>query len=125
MAKKEKETGKKMLDISGILSTFGISIPMIGLKKNQFGSVIITSLGSLRLKDVYVPLCPFTQTAGVFACCSTFKKPTVNPDGSVTEKEYLPVNFTIDHRYVDGVLCAKMVREARRLFDNPEAFKVV
>ena len=113
------------LEISGILSTFGISIPMIGLKKNQFGSVIITSLGSLRLKDVYVPLCPFTQTAGVFACCSTFKKPTVNPDGSVTEKEYLPVNFTIDHRYVDGVLCAKMVREARRLFDNPEAFKVV
>ena len=98
---------------------------MIGLKKNQFGSVIITSLGSLRLKDVYVPLCPFTQTAKVFACCSTFKKPTVNPDGSVTEKEYLPVNFTIDHRYVDGVLCAKMVREARRLFDNPEAFKVV
>ena len=98
---------------------------MIGLKKNQFGSVIITSLGSLKLKDVYVPLCPFTQTAGVFACCSTYKKNIGNPDGSIVEKEYLPVNFSIDHRYVDGVLCAKMVREARRLFENPESFKVV
>ena len=34
-------------------------------------------------------------------------------------------NQSFEHRYVDGVLCAKMVREARRLFDNPEAFKVV
>ena len=90
---------------------------MIGLKKNQFGSVIITSLGSLRLKDVYVPLCPFAQTAGVFACCSTFKKPTVNPDGSVTEKEYLPVNFTIEHRYVDGV-------PVQRWFEKQEDYSI-
>ena len=95
------------------------------MKSNQFGSVIITSLGSLKLTDVYVPLCPFTETAGGFACCSTYTKKIVNEDGTITEKEYLPVNFTIDHRYVDGVLCAKMVKEARRLFDSPESFKVV
>ena len=61
------------------------------MKSNQFGSVIITSLGSLKLKDVYVPLCPFTQTAGVFACCSTYTKKIVNEDIDTAKrlKQYL------------------------------------
>ena len=53
------------------------------------------------------------------------KKKILNKDGSITEKEYLPVHFTLDHRFIDGVLSSKMVKEAKRLFDNPESFSVL
>ena len=77
------------------------------------------------MQSVYVPLCPFTQTAGVFANCQIEKKKILNKDGSITEKEYLPVHFTLDHRFIDGVLSSKMVKEAKRLFANPESFTVL
>ena len=52
------------------------------------------------------------------------KKKILNKDGTFTETEYLPVNFTLDHRFIDGVLSAKMVKEAKKLFDNPDSFSV-
>ena len=47
----------------------------------------------------------------VIAICSTNKKNVLNKDGTNTEKSYLPLNFTCDHRYIDGVLGAKLVKE--------------
>ena len=52
------------------------------------------------------------------------KKKTINSDGSVSSQEYLPVNFTLDHRYMDGVLSSKMVKAARILFNDPNEFQV-
>ena len=107
-----------------IFSFLTIYFFILQVAKNQYGSVIITSLGGFHLKNVYVPLCPFTQTSGVFANCEIKKKRILNKDGSYTETEYLPVNFTLDHRFIDGVLSAKMVKEGKKLFDNPESFSV-
>ena len=42
----------------------------------------------------------------------------------MSTNEYLPVNFTLDHRYMDGVLSSKMVKAARILFNDPNEFKV-
>ena len=61
----------------------------------------------------------------VFLPIVKLKKKILNKDGSITEKEYLPVHFTLDHRFIDGVLSSKMVKEAKRLFDNPESFSVL
>jgi pyruvate/2-oxoglutarate dehydrogenase complex dihydrolipoamide acyltransferase (E2) component len=47
----------------------------------------------------------------VVAICSINKKKVLNKDGSYTEKSYLPLNFTCDHRFIDGVIGAKLVRE--------------
>lgn len=73
---------------------------------------------------MYIPLYPFTQTTGVFVSCPVETKKTLNLDGTISVKEYLPVNFTLDHRYIDGVLSAKMVKTARERFNNPEIFQV-
>lgn len=43
--------------------------------------------------------------------CSLKIKRTLNKDGSITEREVLPVHFAVDHRYVDGILGAKMMNE--------------
>ena len=112
------------MELMGILSVINISIPWIGLKKNHYGSVILSLLGGYGLKNIYVPLFPYCYNIGVFASCEVEKKRRLNLDGTVSVTEYLPVNFTLDHRYMDGVLSSKMVKAARDLFENPENFKV-
>ena len=113
-----------VMELMGIFSTINISIPAIGLQKNHYGSVILSLLGGYGLKNIYVPLFPYAYTIGVFASCEIEKKKSLNMDGSVSVKEYLPVNFTLDHRYMDGVLSSKMFKAARELFENPDNFKV-
>ena len=113
-----------VMELMGILSTINISIPAIGLKKNHYGSVILSLLGGYGLKNIYSPLFPYTYTIGVFSSCEIERKKTLNMDGSVNVTEYLPINFTLDHRYMDGVLSSKMVKAARDLFDNQDNFIV-
>jgi hypothetical protein len=48
--------------------------------------------------------------------CSTKIKRILNKDGSVTEKEILPVHFAVDHRYIDGILGAKLMNEVKLIF---------
>ena len=112
------------MELIGILSNINISIPCIGLKKNHYGSVILALMGGYGLKDIYAPLFPYTYTIGVFSSCEVEEKKIINSDGSVSTNEYLPVNFTLDHRYIDGVLSSKMVKAARILFNDPNEFKV-
>jgi len=52
----------------------------------------------------------------VVAICSINKKKVLNKDGSNTEKSYLPLHFTCDHRFIDGVIGAKLVREVLNIF---------
>ena len=113
-----------VMELMGILSNINISLPCIGLKKNHYGSVILALMGGYGLKDIYAPLFPYTYTIGVFSSCEVEEKKAINSDGSVSTNEYLPVNFTLDHRYMDGVLSSKMVKAARILFNDPNEFKV-
>ena len=113
-----------VMELMGILSNINISLPCIGLKKNHYGSVILALMGGYGLKDIYAPLFPYTYTIGVFSSCEVEEKKIINSDGSVSTNEYLPVNFTLDHRYMDGVLSSKMVKAARILFNDPNEFQV-
>ena len=80
--------------------------------------------GKLGLKNIYIPLIPYTQTIGLFNLCEVETKKNLNLDGTVSDVEYLHVNFTLDHRYMDGVLSSKMVKVSRELFEDPESFQV-
>jgi hypothetical protein len=37
----------------------------------------------------------------------------MNKDGSFTEKDILPVNLALDHRYFDGAVAAKIMKEVQ------------
>jgi len=47
----------------------------------------------------------------VITICAISKKNILNKDGTFTEKVYLPLHFSCDHRFIDGVLGAKLVKE--------------
>ena len=52
----------------------------------------------------------------VMAICAIKNKKILNKDGSYTEKSYLPLYFTCDHRFIDGVLGAKLVKEVLLIY---------
>ena len=41
-------------------------------------------------------------------------KNVLNKDGSTSEKLFLPLHFTADHRYIDGVLGAKLIKQVKK-----------
>jgi pyruvate/2-oxoglutarate dehydrogenase complex dihydrolipoamide acyltransferase (E2) component len=60
---------------------------------------------------IFLIICSaFTYTSFLMTICASKKKRILNKDGSFTEKEILPVNITLDHRFMDGVLGAKMIK---------------
>lgn len=79
----------------------------------------------MTYEDIYLPLKPFTQTVGVFSTSTCLHLKTLQENGKYEEKDVFPVNFTLDHRYVDGMLSAKMVKHARTCFENPENIKII
>ena len=52
-----------------------------------------------------------THTAGVVTLCTEQNRKKLKKDGTYDEYSYIPAYSTTDHRYLDGVLGAKMINK--------------
>lgn len=104
-----------LVEILSFFSNLGFECKALGLEKNNFGSMLITSVGSgaFKIEDGYAPLLGFTHTVGVATICSIKQRNKLQLDGSYVKKEVITVNVSLDHRYLDGMLCAKLLKEVR------------
>jgi len=98
---------------------WGISLPMIGLDSNSFGSYIVSNIGSLGLDTGYASLLPSSNISLVFILGSINKKPVVVNDEIVIRRVIL-LSSTLDHRVVDGSHGGKLFRIIKQLAKNPE-----
>jgi hypothetical protein len=55
----------------------------------------------------------FTYTSGVFTICQAKKTHVLNNDGTYSEKEILRINMACDHRFIDGALGSKLLKEVK------------
>lgn len=78
-----------------------MNAPAFGLKKNNFGGATVTSIGMLGIEDAYVPHCNFTNCPIYVALGKVVDRPVVR-DGKIVIAPIMYVNFTVDHRYLDG-----------------------
>lgn len=104
--------------------TLNLSIPGLGMPKDQFGSVMVTNVGSLGIEHAYIPLSPYTRTPLFIG----IGKPRMI--AGVVEGQVVPVNsvvitFTMDHRYADGAHVSYMLRRFKKLFADPSSFESV
>mmetsp|Transcript_23244 Transcript_23244/g.24181 ORF Transcript_23244/g.24181 Transcript_23244/m.24181 type:complete len:311 (-) Transcript_23244:68-1000(-) len=113
-----------LLEIVGFLSNLGLNIKSLGVESHTFGSMMITSVGSpsFNVEDGYAPLLGFTHTVGVATICTVKTKSILQKDGSLLKKEVITMNFALDHRYIDGVLGAKLARELATIFKDPHKY---
>ena len=85
-----------------------------------YNSVVISNLGSIKLKCGYHHLTNW-GTCSLFCIIGEKKKsPFFNEDGSVDMRETLDLGLTIDERLADGYYYSKSVRMLKYLLEHPE-----
>ncbi len=103
-----------------LMDYFGL-VPMALLDFSPFhGSLYFTSMGSLGIPPVYHHLYNFGNLPvfGAFGCKR--KAYEMQEDGSIVQRKYIDVQFTLDERIVDGYYYATFFKAYKRLLRTPE-----
>lgn len=89
-----------------------------------YSSVLLTNLGSIRLKCGYHHLTNW-GTNSVFVVVGEKKKtPFFDESGAVSMKETIDLGLTIDERLADGYYYSKTIRLLKHLLQNPELLEL-
>ncbi len=104
----------KLLDYFGLLPKFLLELSPF------HGSLFFTSMGSLGIPPIYHHLYDFGNLPvfGAFGCKRRALE--VTEDGSVVQRKYIDVKFTLDERIADGFYYATFFKYYRRLLAHPE-----
>lgn len=104
----------KLLDYFGLLPGFLLELSPF------HGSVYLTSLGSLGISPVYHHLYDFGNLPAFVAFGCKRHQNEIQDDGTVVQKKYVDLKFTLDERTVDGFYYASFFKHFRRLFTHPD-----
>ena len=101
--------------------SYTLNIRFPGVPKDSFGAAMITNVGSIGLDKAWAPLVPYSRVPLIIALGQAKPRPVVI-DGELAIREIVTLNATIDHRFCDGALLAKMVRVINQAFDDPDTW---
>ncbi len=104
----------KTLDYFGMLPKFLLEVSPF------HGSLFFTSMGSLGISPIYHHLYDFGNMPvfGAFGCKRRAME--VLEDGTVVQRKYIDVKFTLDERIVDGYYYAAFFKQFKRILARPE-----
>jgi len=108
------------LNASAFLS-YNLNLRFPGVPKDLFGGCMITNVGALGLDVAYAPLVPYARTPLIILVGQAKKRPVV-VDDRIEAREVVTLNASIDHRFCDGALLARMVKVIYEVFDQPERY---
>lgn len=103
-----------------LLDYFGL-IPKFLLELSPFhASLYFTSMGSLGIRPIYHHLYDFGNLPvfGAFGCKRRANE--VQEDGTVVQRKYIDMKFTLDERIADGYYYATFFKYYRNLLRHPE-----
>jgi len=92
----------------------------LGLPYDQFGSAMVTNVGTFGLPAGLAPLVPFSRTPIVLTVGTVADEP-VAVDGRTVVRPVLPVGVTFDHRLLDGFAAGKLARRFMAVVNDPES----
>ena len=103
-----------------LLDYFG-QLPKFLTELSPFhGSLFFTSMGSLGIPPIYHHLYDFGNIPGFGAFGCKRRALEVQEDGSVVQKKYIDVKFTLDERICDGYYYALFFKHYRSILRHPE-----
>lgn len=104
--------------LSVLMYKLNLNMTWAGLPKDPFGSVMVTSIGSLGLDQAFVPLVPYSCVPILVAAGAVREVPAVI-DGQIRPCKMIKLNATFDHRVIDGKHAAILSEVVRRTLGNP------
>lgn len=109
-----------VIQILRILDYFDL-LPQSLLEASPFhGSLIITDLGSLRIRPVFHHIYNFGTLPAFIAFGAKRHSYELNRRGEMVDKKYVDCKFVLDEGIVDGHYWAQMLLAYRYMFEHPE-----
>ena len=106
-----------------ILSASGYDFTLFGLPRYSYGTAIICNYGKDGLENTFLPLFPFSYSP-IFVGISKIKEYNLNKYGDNqgdNEKHYkCKFCYTIDHRYLNERIVAKLLNDINSTILNPQ-----
>jgi len=109
--------------IAGYLSSVGLKLKAIGLKRFEFGSCVVTSIGGLGIEHSFAPIPPLTFAPLLLTLCSKYSVNKMGKDKNIETKTYLRMNFTSDYRFFDVKDSCSIFKDIHLFGENPELFE--
>lgn len=105
---------------SFLVYELGLHLPKIGLINDPFGSLMITSVGSLGIPPALAPLVPISRCPLIICVGRVEKKPIVTTNDTIVAAPILSICCTLDHRFIDGLMGSRMFKLFKEMVENPE-----
>ena len=104
--------------IKYLTTNMGISIPHLGLSANNFGSFILSNIGSIGLDIGYPALMPSANISFVLILGGINKKPWV-VNNEIVPRTILTLGAALDHRVIDASHGGKLFKYLKKMVKNP------
>jgi pyruvate/2-oxoglutarate dehydrogenase complex dihydrolipoamide acyltransferase (E2) component len=105
--------------LSFVWFTLNVDLRWVGMPRDPFGSVVVTSLGTLGLERGYVATVPYTRVPLVLAPCSVRTEPVVEA-GELVPGKVMTLTCTWDARALDVEVVARVLRHVGEVLESPE-----
>ena len=109
--------------IVSYLSSIGVKFDALGLKKFEFGSCVITSIGGLGIEHSYAPIPPLTFAPLLLTLCSKYNVNKRDENGNIETRTYLRMNFTADYRFFNMKNSSQIFKDIHLFGEDPEKFE--
>ncbi len=107
-----------------LLDRYGIAPAALIRELPLYSGLYITNNGSIGLHHPLHHIYNFGNVSLFMGMGSVLKEATVEPDGRVRMKRWLPIGITADERVCSGAHYAAFFADVRKYFDHPELLEV-
>ena len=105
-----------------LTSDLNLDLPALGVRRQAFGSAMITSVGMWGISRAYSPLAGYYRVPVLVLVGAVTQRP-VAVAGQVVIRPMLTLTATFDHRYADGFQAAKFAQAVQAYCADPAAFE--
>ena len=96
----------------------GIPMKAFGIRKESFGHVVITNVGTLGYNSAYPPICPAMHSMALI-CTGKIEKRPIVVDDKVAIANMMTLVATGDHRYGDAAIFIPFFKSVTGYIDDP------
>jgi pyruvate dehydrogenase E2 component (dihydrolipoamide acetyltransferase) len=114
--------GPVMRTIAYLIYDLDLDLSRFGIVKDEFGSAMVSNIGTFGLSTAMAPLVPFSRTPLVVLVGEVEQRAVVE-DGHVVVRPMLTLGVTFDHRFMDGYQGGKMADLMRAYMSGPEQYE--
>jgi pyruvate dehydrogenase E2 component (dihydrolipoamide acetyltransferase) len=113
-----------MRTIAYLIYDLDLDLTRFGIVKDEFGSGMISNIGTFGVSTALAPLVPFSRTP-VVLLLGQVEDRVIAEDGRPVVRPMISIGVTFDHRFMDGFQAGKMLQIFRAYLEDPGAHEGV